>query len=347
MFSFVRRRPIAALFVATFVAVVAAAGFAWTVAVPEVGKPVEFAGAPRGEPLWTFGFVGDTQQADDRLEPLMATLEKHDVEFVLHLGDMVDEATSDLEWDRLTAAALKHRIRLMPVVGNHDVRRDYADDGSSRFRQYFPDLPNTFYHFRHRGVNFLMLNSERSFAAGSEQAEFLKWHLEWNPGTAIVCLHRPTFTASDRDRAAMFNRRVWLHGAVRNGDVVAVLSGHNHYYERTKPLDDVTYLVSGGGGGALRSVEEKGNDHTAAIVGGKNHYGLGRVYDDRIVVELRTLDDERLDEFALPLHPAKHKQGGLHNRHSMELPPLAEVPQYRREMLEARLRDRPQMPRPW
>jgi len=347
MFSYVRQRPVAASAVAVLIGFAAASGYAWSVAIPQVGEPAAFATAPTGKPLWTFGFVGDTQQADDRLEPLMATLERYDVEFVLHLGDMVDEATSDLEWDRLLAAALKHRIRLMPVVGNHDVRRDYADDGSSRFRQYFPDLPNTFYHFHHRGVNFLMLNSERSFAAGSEQAEFLKWHLEWNPGTAIVCLHRPTFTASDRDQVSMFSRRVWLHGAVQGGDVTAVLSGHNHYYERTKPLDGVTYVVSGGGGGVLRAVDETGNDHTAELAGGKNHYGLGRVYDDRIVVEIRTLDDERLDEFALPLHPAKHKQGGLHNRHSMELPPLAEVPQYRREVLEARLRDRPQMPRPW
>lgn len=327
--------------------VVAAVSFAAAIAVPDVGEPPAFASAPQGEPLWMFGFVGDTQQADDRLDPLMGAFERHNVEFVLHLGDMVDEATSDLEWDRLLAAALKHRVRLMPVVGNHDVRRDYTDDGSSRFRQYFPDLPNTFYHFRHRGVNFLMLNSERSFVAGGEQAEFLKWHLQWNPGTAIVCLHRPTFTASDRDRASMLSRRVWLHGAVRDRDVVAVLAGHNHYFERTKPLDGVTYVTSGGGGGALRQEDEHGNAQTAAMVAGENHYGLARVYDDRIVVTIRTLDDRQLDEFALPLHPATAKQGGNRNRHSMELPPLAELPQYRREVLEARLIDRPQMPRPW
>jgi hypothetical protein len=260
---------------------------------------------------------------------------------------MVDEATSDLEWDRLLAAALKHRVRLMPVVGNHDFRRDYADDGSSRFRQYFPDLPNTFYHFRHRGVNFLMLNSERSLVAGTEQAGFLQWHLQYNPGTAIVCLHRPTFTASDRDRASMWNRRVWLHGAVRDGDVVAVLAGHNHYFERTKPLDGVTYVTSGGGGGALREADESGNAHTGALIAGENHYGLAGVYDDRIVVTVKTLDGRRLDEFTLPLRPTTAKQGGNRNRHSMELPPIADLPQFRRELLEARFNDRPQMPRPW
>lgn len=345
--SVVRRRPRSSLAVVIGCALVVAIGYAAAVVTPEVGEPFVPATAAAAEPLWRFGFVGDTQQADDKLEPLMATLEKHDVEFVLHLGDMVDESTSDLEWDRLLEAALKHRIRLMPVVGNHDIRRDYADDGASRFRQYFPHLPNTFYHFRHRGVNFLMLNSERSFVAGSEQAAFLRWHLEKHPGTAIACLHRPIFTASDRDRGSMYSRRLWLHGGLVGSDIVAVLAGHNHYYERTKPLDGVTYVVSGGGGGVLRDPAES-NSHTAAHVAKINHYGLGQVYDDRIAVEIRATDDDRvLDEFALPLHKTSRKQGGYHNRHSMELPPLAELPQFRREVLEARLPAANAMPRPW
>lgn len=325
--------------------------YGWAVATPSIGEPLRIASTADADkqPLWSFGFVGDTQQADDRLEPLMAAFERHNVEFVLHLGDMVDEAVSNLEWDRLLAAALKHRIRLMPVVGNHDVRGDYADDGSQRFRQYFPDLPNTFYHFRHRGVNFLMLNSERSFTPATEQANFLRWHLEHHSGTSIVCLHRPTFTASDRDRASMFARRVWLHGALRGHDVAAVFSGHNHYYERTKPLDEITYIVSGGGGGAQRQ-PPTADSRTATLVGGTNHFGIARVFADRIQVTAYALSDSStasLDEFVLPVVAAKHKQGGLHNRHSMELPPLADLPQYRRELLEARRDERPQMPRPW
>ncbi|MGC3968607.1 MAG: metallophosphoesterase [Pirellulales bacterium] len=315
--------------------ITATLGYAWAVATPEIGEPYQPTVAAVGEPLWKFGFVGDTQLADDKLEPLMAKFERQNVEFVLHLGDMVDESSSDLEWDRLIAASMKHRVRLMPVVGNHDVRRDYDDDGSIRFRQYFPDLPGTFYHFRHRGVNFLMLNSERSFAPGSEQATFIDFHLKHNLGTAIACLHRPTFTTAERDRTSMFSRRVCLHGALQGTDTVAVLSGHNHYYDRTKPLDGLTYVVSGGGGGALREKPEP-CDFTAALAAGTMHYGVASVYDDRIVVEVLAFDDgRRLDEFSLPIRPTDHKLGGYHNRRSMELPPLAELPQYRREVLAA------------
>jgi predicted phosphodiesterase len=347
LLNFARRRPFIVFLLVALVATAAALGFAAAIAVPEIGEPATFASPPAGEPLWKFGFVGDTQQADDRLEPLMASFERHGVEFVLHLGDMVDEATSDLEWDRLISAALKHRVRLMPVVGNHDFRRDYADDGSSRFRQYFPDLPSTFYHFRHRGVNFLMCNSERSLVCGSEQAAFLKWNLEHHPGTTIVSMHRPTYPVSDRDRLSMYWRRVWLHGAVRNRDVVAVFAGHNHYFERTKPLDGVTYVTSGGGGGVLREADEAGDARTGKTITGQNHFGIAAVYGDRIVVTVYGLDDRQLDEFALPLRPTTHKQGGYHNPHGMELPPLADLPQYRREALDQQMRERLQMPRPW
>jgi len=340
---FRRRTVVSALLVVG--PLVAAACYGWAVVTPTVSEPTPFAAPPAGEP-WTFAFVGDTQLADDRLDPLFAKIADHRPEFVLHLGDMVDEATSDLEWDRLIATSLKHRLRLMPVVGNHDVRRDYDDDGSIRFRQYFPDLPQTFYHFRHRGVNFVMLNSERSLVAGGEQAEFLKFHLEKHPGTTLVCLHRPVFTAGNRDSLSMISRRFWLHGALAGGDAVAVLAGHNHYYDRTKPLDGVTYITSGGGGGPAREKPEP-RAYTAALEAGDMHYGIARVYDDRIVVEVRTLDDRRLDEFALTLRPTERKLGGYHNRRGMELPPLAELPQYRNDALTARRDDRPQMPRPW
>jgi hypothetical protein len=145
----------------------------------------------------------------------------------------------------------------------------------------------------------------------------------------------------------MLQRRLWLHGALKQSDAVAVVAGHNHYYDRTKPLDGLTYVVSGGGGGASRE-SPKPRDFTAALHAGDCHYGIARVYDDRIAVEITALDDGRtLDTFALPLKPTERKQGGYTNRHSMELPPLATLPQYRRETLEARRIDSGAMPRPW
>ncbi len=79
-----RRRLLAG--VAVLAIVGSALGYAWAVATPEIGEPFQPATAASGAPLWKFGFVGDTQQADDALEPLMAKFERQEVEFVVHLG---------------------------------------------------------------------------------------------------------------------------------------------------------------------------------------------------------------------------------------------------------------------
>lgn len=323
----------------------AAGAYAWAIATPAIGPPQSTA-AGSGEKLWSFGFVGDTQLGGEIVEQIFAALEKQHVEFVVHLGDMVDDAEDDAEWDELLAKAARHRIRLMPVVGNHDRLLDYDDRGEIRFRQYFPALANTFYHFRHRGVNFLMLNSERSFAPWSEQGAFVRWQLDHHPGTTVVCLHRPVFTCGNRDLANQFLRRLWLHGALAGGDTVAVLAGHHHYYDRTLPLDGITYLVSGGGSSKLYAAE-KPEAFTAAFQAQHNHYGIVDVYADRLEVRAVDLTNNELDRFNVATRPTKHKVGGFHNRFGTELPPLETLPDYQSERLREFTTASRRLPRPW
>ena len=323
----------------------AAIVYALVVATPEVGAPPPEHGKP-GTKLWSFGFVGDTQLGEQIVEDIFSRFEKAKVEFVVHLGDMVDDADDDAEWDELLRKASRHRIRLMPVAGNHDRLTPYADRGEVRFRQYFPDLPKTFYHFRHRDINFLMLNSEYSFVPASEQGEFVRWQLANHPGTTVVCLHRPVFTCGGRDLANQFVRRVWLHGALKSSDTALVLSGHHHYYDRTKPLDGITYVVSGGGSPKLYDAEQPCH-FTAAFQAERNHYGLVDVYLDHLEVRVLDLENRQLDSFALELKPTGHRVGGFHNRWATELPPLDKLPDYQAERLEAYTAARHTLPRPW
>ncbi|HUY32703.1 MAG TPA: metallophosphoesterase [Pirellulales bacterium] len=278
----------------------AAAVYAVSVAVPEVGEPnasPHLAGAK----LWSFGFVGDTQLGEGIVEPIFARLRAADVQFVLHLGDMVEHADRDDEWNDLLERAKRHDLRLMPVVGNHDRMPCYDDRGEIRFRRYFPELPETFYHFEQGGLNFLMLNSERSFAPWSEQGRFLKWQLEQHPGTALVCLHRPVFTCGRRDLANQWLRRVWLHGRLKGSGATLVLAGHHHYYDRSKPLDGITYVVSGGGSRKLYG-EEPPDERTAKFRAGVNHFGVVDVFADRLLVRVLDLEGREIDRFAIAIN---------------------------------------------
>lgn len=287
-------------------AALALCAYAWTIASPEIGQPAQLP-PPAGDKLWSFGFVGDTQLGEGIVDVVFDRFEKAGVEFVLHLGDIVDDASSSHQWKYVLDEARRHHIRLRPVVGNHDRLIGTSDRGETRFREFFPDLPDTFYRFSHRGLEFVMLNSERSLWPWTEQARFLTTALggltDSSAGdTAIVCLHRPVFTCGRRDLANQFLRRVWLHSRLVETPARLVLSGHHHYYDRTKPLDGITYVVSGGGSHKLYPAAEP-NEATATFRAGLNHYGLVDVYADRLEVRVLDVDDRPLDRFTIRRAP--------------------------------------------
>lgn len=325
-------------------AAAAIAGWTWAVVTPEIGQPFVLSAAPggaqegaasrpavRGQKLWSFGFVGDTHAglADGTVDRIFAQLERANLEFVLHLGDMVDVGAADSQWDQLARLAWAHRIRLLPVVGNHDPHRGYPRDrGEIRFRQYFPCLPETFYSFHHRGLCFVMLNSERSLLPGSQQATFLSRQLARQPFSTIVCLHRPVFTCGTRDQLFLLGRRFCLHRVLRDTSTVCVLTGHNHYYERTRPLDGITYLVSGGGTANQYGAEQP-DARTARFVAGRSHYGLVEVREDHLAVRIVDLEGSILDEFAVPVKLAAASGHQPWRAWSRQLPPIAALEHFR------------------
>jgi predicted phosphodiesterase len=334
------------LLVLVLVLLAAFGGFAWTVVHPTVGVPRSVDQPTDAQKLWSFGFVGDTHagMTDATVNQIFHRLAQSDVEFVLHLGDMVDQGESEAQWQSFLDLARQHRLRLLPVVGNHDVMSTYSDRGEIRFRRHFPWLPATYYHFRHRDINFLMLNSELSLLPGSKQRCFLDRQLSEHPGTTILCLHRPVFTCSDRDWANKYWRQLWLHSALPSTDAALVLSGHNHYYERTKPLDGVAYVTSGGGT-TNTYAEETPNVQTATFKHGSPHYGIADVLVDRIEVRVLNLEGNVLDRFVVDVRKPHHPAGHQRNPGSIELPPKATLPQFSEDAPPLEHSDA--FPRPW
>ena len=81
------------------VAVVVLSEYVGAVVTPEVTPAATSSDKPQGQKLWTFGFVGDTQLGGQVVSDIFARMEAAGVEFALHLGDMVDDAACDAEWD--------------------------------------------------------------------------------------------------------------------------------------------------------------------------------------------------------------------------------------------------------
>ncbi|MDP9072293.1 MAG: metallophosphoesterase [Actinomycetota bacterium] len=60
-----------------------------------------------------------------------------------------------------------------------------------------------------------------------------------------MVLHHPPYSSGKHGSTPGARER--LEPILARHDVDLVLAGHDHHYERTHPIDGVTYVVSGGG----------------------------------------------------------------------------------------------------
>lgn len=225
---------------------------AWTTPTGFVTAPPPAAPAPvRFVALGDLGIRGVDQWA------VAAQLQTVEPDLAVVTGDVAynDGKLSELESNffGVYAPYLRH-IPVFPASGNHD----YHTDDAAAFRQVFSLFPNgggngveRWYSFDWGNVRFVMIDTERFL---DEQAAWLDQDLasssaEWT----IVVGHRPPYSSgphgSDLTIRSTFGPVFARHG------VDLVLFGHDHHYERTIPIDGVTYIVTGGGGRGTRPVE--------------------------------------------------------------------------------------------
>lgn len=144
-----------------------------------------------------------------------------------------------------------------PSLGNHDVRTN----GGAPYLHAF-DLPTDnpqkterYYSFDYGPVHFVALDSElyhadHSISAQAQKAWLAKDLAESRRPWKIVYFHRPPFSSSRGPHPGGDERiRTDLVPVFERAHVDLVFCGHQHNYERFRPINGVTYIASGGGGG--------------------------------------------------------------------------------------------------
>jgi hypothetical protein len=249
-------------------------------------------------PLIRIAVAGDTGTGDatarataeqmttqaDRNGPYDGLLLLGDLVYADGDAELVDEAVTQPFADLLDNGTV-----LVPVLGNHDYRSNEQADIMAALGH-----ERSWYVQRVGPVRIIVLDTER--IDDPQQTQWLRKTLATRvePGTwTIVATHRPAYSAGQHGSDE--NVQAQWAPLFAEYDVPLVISGHDHDYQRSKPIDGVTYLVSGAGA----NVRPTGRADFTAVSASTRHYLDMVVYKQRILVRAIDQSGSLVDSFTI------------------------------------------------
>ncbi len=218
---------------------------------------------------FNFMAIADTNPGvSDNTELILEQVARKGYDFTVHAGDLQYYASGLETWASWFPAMqpMLSQGAFFPAIGNHESEK--PDEYDQYYTRFFGDSgfegTSAYYVFDTGGVSFFSLDTEIPLQDGADPAQYdwfaakLKEKSE-APGYrfSVVYMHRPLITCGDT--GALLTERYLLEPLFEQYNVRLVLQGHMHGYERfVVPLTarDLTYVTTGGGGGAIGNVDE-------------------------------------------------------------------------------------------
>jgi acid phosphatase type 7 len=225
---------------------------------------VELAGgafrtAAGSDRAFSFAALGDSGIGSTAQVAVADRLVALDPHFVLHTGDVIYPDGQAAGFDPFffqPYQALVRRAPIYPTLGNHDYHTQSGQPYLDVFYLPHNNPANTerYYSFDWGNAHFTALD----FNTGPDEAqlEWLQDDLRSTDKTwKIVFYHQAIYSSGPHGYESWVEaKRALLAPIFEEFDVDLVLNGHDHDYERTLPINDVVYFVTGGGGASLYQV---------------------------------------------------------------------------------------------
>lgn len=253
--------------------------------------------APGAYRVAVIGDMGEGTPAQERnVEQILRWRPTH----IATVGDNVYPLGREKDWAKRfdkPYEQLRMSTTWQPALGNHDY---YSGDLTPYFHR-FPHLRgNAYYTWTLGPAQFFVLDTEQRLDGASAQQAWLAAELARSTATyKVIQMHRPMVSS----RGGSIGRNIYgsLGPLVAQHGVQLVLAGHEHGYERSKPLLGTTFLVAGGGGAATYGYPGGMPEQTVVRTARNHHVQLSftdqqmvvRAVDDRGVVFDTTVIDPR------------------------------------------------------
>ena len=270
--------------------------------VRELHPPAGELALPREDGSVRFAVIGDSGRGDqaqhDVARQMLAWHQRFPFDLVLMLGDNIypPHAPDDFvtKFEEPYRELLDAGVTFQAAIGNHDepteVNYDKFNMGGERYY--------TFRRAEHRlqglagaGARFFVLDSR---SLDPRQLDWLRAELAKSGTTWKICyFHHPLYT-SGRYGAGARSLRLALEPILIEGDVDVVLSGHEHFYERTVPQHGISYFISGGAG-SLREGDIRRSPLTARGFDTDYHFMLMEITGDELYFQAISRTGETVD----------------------------------------------------
>ena len=239
--------------------------------------------------------IGDwgsgTSQQGDVAAQMESYAASNQVQAILTTGDNfytddTDEMMKPFGW---TEAA---GIEFWLTWGNHDVE---SPDRIEAVNEVF-DSPPRWATISWGETSIVVLDS--TDVDSPAQLAYLEMEMERIENPTIVVVHHPPYSCSDHLGDGSV-RDEWVSRF--DEDVVLVLSGHAHSYQRFE-VDGLPMIVSGGGGRSLQDLRPCPAGHPALLVGEEIFHFLVLSQDGAdLTVTAVDRTGETFDRLAIPL----------------------------------------------
>lgn len=270
-----------------------------------VSDEYRFRAAPEAGKEFTFAVFGDFGAGTREQFQVARLLERQPAEFALLTGDMIYDRGEEERYDQRFFQPYAKSLRRMtfwPALGNHDV----GDRGGAPMLSVFsvPQngpaevQPGRNYSFDYGNAHFVAFDSTASAAvlrrtiapwlASDLAASKQRWK--------FVFMHHPPYSSGSHGEDARI--RDIMVPVFTRAKVDVVFSGHDHCYERMKPRDGVTYVVSGNGGARLYP-HKNPHEYEALFYNKKHGLTVVTVRGDQLNLRHVNVDREEVDHLEL------------------------------------------------
>jgi hypothetical protein len=263
--------------------------------------------AAPGHPVrYTFAVFGDCGAGTEQQGEVARLLEKSDAEFALLPGDIIysrgEEEHYDLRFFEPYKKSLP-RMTFWPALGNHDVGVKNGAAALAIFdvpvngpagvqgeRNYSFDYGNARIAAIDSNANPTMLKYligpwlERDMTLSGQTWKFVFFH------------HAPYSSANHGENAKMRDVMVPFF---QRAKIDIAFAGHDHSYERTRPIEGIIYIVSGNGGNRLYTHKNPHPAYTEKFYVEKHGLTLVTIEGTALTLRHVNVDGQEVDRLEL------------------------------------------------